>query len=61
MPFAQSVAFHNDLLVVGTTNPSADQQSGRPGVIPYSITRDAAGGLTLLAQPQLMLTSTAYG
>lgn len=61
VPFAQNVSFHNDLLVIGTANPSADQQSGRPGVIPYSITRDAAGGLTLLPQPQVMPTSTAYG
>jgi hypothetical protein len=61
VPFAQSVAFQNDLLVVGTANPAADQQNGRPGVIPYSIARDGASGLTLLAQPQLMPTSTAYG
>ncbi len=61
VPFAQSVAFQDNLLAVGTANPAADQQSGKPGVIPYSIVRDGAGGLTLLPQPQLVPTSTAYG
>jgi hypothetical protein len=61
VPFAHSAAIQDDLLVVGTANPAADQQSGRPGVTPYAIVRDGAGAVTLNEQPQLVPTSTAYG
>ena len=41
IPFAQSVAVDSNLLVVGSSNPAANQAAGKPSLYPYSITRTA--------------------
>ncbi|MES2707786.1 MAG: hypothetical protein V4726_14435 [Verrucomicrobiota bacterium] len=60
--FAQSVAIQGDMMVVGTSNQAANQAAGLPGVIPYSITRDAGHLAVLTPLPQMKASfSSAYG
>jgi FG-GAP repeat len=61
VPFAHSAVFDENMLLVGTGNPAANQASGLPGVNPYLITRDAQEVPTFTAQAQLRPTFTDYG
>lgn len=61
VPFAHSAVFDENMLIVGTGNPAANQASGLPGVNPYLITRNGANVPAFTAQTQLTPVSTAYG
>lgn len=63
IPFAQSVAIQDDMLVVGTSNRAEDQAPGWPGWNPYTITRDDAHLAVLTALPQVLAysSSSSYG
>ena len=61
IPFAHSAVFDENMLMVGTGNPAANQAAGLPGVSLYLITRDAADVPSFTAQTQLVPRSSAYG
>ncbi len=61
VPFAHSALFDENMLLVGTGNPAANQAAGLPGVNPYLITRDAQNVPVFTGQTQLVPVSTNYG
>lgn len=61
VPFAHSAVFDENMLMVGTGNPAANQAAGLPGVNPYLITRDASNVPSFTAQAQLVPQNAAYG
>lgn len=58
VPFAHSAIFDENMLLVGTGNPAANQATGVPGVNPYLITRDVQNVPTFTAQAQLVPANT---
>ena len=61
VPFAHSAVFDENMLIVGTGNPAANQAAGLPGVNTYLITRDALNVPAFTLQPQLTPVSSSYG
>ena len=61
IPFAHSALLDENMLLVGTGNPAANQAAGLPGVNPYLITRDAQTVPIFTAQTQLVPISANYG
>jgi hypothetical protein len=57
-PFAHTVAFQDDLLVIGAYNSGS---STRPLVFPYRISRNDANEISMASMPQLAPTSQAFG
>jgi hypothetical protein len=60
LPFAHSATFDENMLLVATGNPAANQAAGQPGIQPYLITRNGQT-LTFTAQSQLLAVSPSYG
>ena len=61
LPFAHTAAFTTGHLLVGTSNPAANQDPGKPGIKPYAISRNTQGLASFTGQNQLQPVSTAYG
>lgn len=62
IPFAQSVSLDSKLMVIGSSNPAANQAAGKPSLYPYAINRPMdEGDVTVMGMPGLGPVANFWG